>query len=232
MGTPGGRYVLALTILLGAILPAAGGSWFYSRERMVREAFRDYEGRYVLYVSKSDFRLSVFNRHLMEVDRFTVGYGDNPDRKTKLHEGDRRTPEGIYRVVEVLSRDAPRRSKSYRKLAALNRANLLARDGFHKYGKPDADTGRNAYGPRLFWLDYPNADDRARYERALGLGMIPLDGTRKTRGIGHGITIHGNNDPPSVGTLSSSGCIIMRNRDILRLGRYVKKGTPVVISIR
>ncbi len=41
--------------------------------------------------------------------------------------------------------------------------------------------------------------------------------------------IHGNNDPSSIGTAVSSGCIRMLNQDIVDLHRRVPVGTPVIV---
>jgi lipoprotein-anchoring transpeptidase ErfK/SrfK len=44
-----------------------------------------------------------------------------------------------------------------------------------------------------------------------------------------GIGIHGTNEPDSVGTRSSRGCIRMRNEDLIELAGSVSVGTPVTI---
>lgn len=198
------------------------------RKIQVRKAFRKYRGRHVIYISKDNFRLNVYNRRLKVILQFTIGYGRNPDQKSKQYEWDNRTPEGFYRIDEILSASAPRRSHSYRQLKRLNELHLKASEGFYKYGQPHVDTGKNAYGPRLFYLDYPNQNDKKWYRKALEAGKLPLI-KGKPANIGSGIAIHGNNDPTSVGTLSSSGCIIMHNKDITKLSKYVRKGMPVII---
>lgn len=45
-----------------------------------------------------------------------------------------------------------------------------------------------------------------------------------------GIGIHGTGDEGSIGTRASHGCIRMRVRDVVRLFRQVRVGTPVVIG--
>lgn len=199
------------------------------RKILVRKSFRRYRGRYLIYISKDNFRLYVYNRRLKVILQFPIGYGRNPDMKSKQYEWDNRTPEGVYKIDEKLSAAASRRSRSYRLLKQLNDLHLKASDGFYKYGQPQVDTGKNAYGPRLFYIDYPNKRDEIRYKRAKLAGKIPIV-EDKPANIGSGIAIHGNNDPVSVGTLSSSGCIILHNRDILKLSRYVRKGMPVIIQ--
>jgi murein L,D-transpeptidase YafK len=179
---------------------------------MIADAFKNYTGKYIIHISKKDFRLYVRDRRRI-VEKFMIGYGKNPDRRPKLFEGDMRTPEGMYRITEILSMDAGRNTESYKKLRELNDRYLTAEEGACKFGQPNVDTGKNAYGPRLLWLDYPNREDGANYAKAVEDGIIPMkDG--KLPGIGFGITIHGNNDPPSVGELSSLGCIIMYNKDL------------------
>ncbi len=195
----------------------------------LRDAFVESSGKYALYISKKDFKMSVYNRQGEVVAEYKIGYGLNPDKKTKLHAGDNRTPEGTYYITEILSMDAPKDSSSYRKLRAMNSVYFRARDGHYRYGKPDQDLGDNAYGPRFFRISYPNMDDRKRYEKAKSDGKLPLKNGR-VPSIGSGIAIHGNCDPGSVGHLSSSGCIRMYNKDIVDLEKYVQRGTPVIID--
>lgn len=199
------------------------------KKSAVGRAFAEYRGNHVLYVSKREFALYVFDRGLRVVAKYPVAYGLNPDRKPKLYRGDNRTPEGHYRVVEMLSMDAEKTSGSYRKLKKMNDVFWRARDGHYRHGSPREDLGDNAYGPRFFLLDYPNADDRRRYEQALKKGEIPAQGGSPAP-IGHGIAIHGNNDPQSLGQLATSGCVRMYNNDIIELERFIILGTPVIIS--
>jgi lipoprotein-anchoring transpeptidase ErfK/SrfK len=44
------------------------------------------------------------------------------------------------------------------------------------------------------------------------------------------VGIHGTNEPQAVPGRPSHGCVRMRNRDILRLGRLMPVGTPVLIE--
>lgn len=44
-----------------------------------------------------------------------------------------------------------------------------------------------------------------------------------------GIGIHGTNEPDSIGTRSSRGCVRMLNEDLIELARSVSVGTPVTI---
>ena len=43
------------------------------------------------------------------------------------------------------------------------------------------------------------------------------------------VAIHGTSLPELIGTAASNGCIRMRNRDVVRLSRVVRPGTPVKI---
>lgn len=196
---------------------------------LVESAFQGFNGKYTLYVSKSECTLYVYNRDGRVVAEYLIAYGLNPDRGTKRYAGDNRTPEGVYRIVEILSMDADKSSPAYRKLKAMNRVYFRARDGHYRYGHPDLDLGDNVYGSRFFLLDYPNEDDKRRYEWALKRGDIPRR-NGKYLSIGYGIAIHGNNDPASIGHLASSGCIRMYNDDIVQLDSYIQLGTPVIIS--
>lgn len=213
--------------ILAVIAVLAGGPACAGKRERIAAAFDKYGGPYVVYVSKKDFRLEVYDRSLERAASYVIAYGSNPDGGPKLHEGDNRTPEGTYHVTEMLSMDADRESPAYRRLRDLNRVYFRAKDGHGRFGRPGVDLGDNAYGPRFFALDYPSEDDRRRFDRARRSGLIG-----DVKGIGFGIAIHGNNDEESMGHRSSSGCIRMYNRDIVDFERYVRVGMPVIISPR
>lgn len=215
--------------IISIILSVVFLSCTNSREDSVRDAFKDFKGNYVLYVNKGEFSLTVYNRNREIVAGYHIAYGLNPDRNTKLFAGDNRTPEGKYKIIEILSMDAHKNSNSYKKIRAMNRIFFRARDGHYKYGKREEDLGDNAYGPRFFLIDYPNQRDRERYQRAVSKGEVPTKHGRFLP-IGSGIAIHGNCDPPSIGHLATSGCIRMFNEDIIALDTYIQLGTPVIIS--
>lgn len=67
----------------------------------------------------------------------------------------------------------------------------------------------------------------------LGPLVLPLTGFSETLNEyagGNGrVAIHGTSLPHLIGTRASHGCIRMRNGDVLRLGRVVRPGTPVLI---
>ncbi|HPA70738.1 MAG TPA: L,D-transpeptidase [Spirochaetota bacterium] len=221
-----GALIIAACIIPAALFMISCGD---ARKQALEKAFSEFRGNHVIYVSKPGFTLYVYDRNGRVAAKYPVAWGLNPDRKPKLCRGDDRTPEGAYRVVELLSMDADRASASYRKLKKMNDVYWRARDGHYRHGNPREDLGDNAYGPRFFLLDYPNDEDRRRYERALANGGIPFqDGAPVP--IGHGIAIHGNNDPQSIGQLATSGCVRMFNNDIIELERFIILGTPVIIS--
>lgn len=214
-----------IILFFAALLFLSCGS---SDENLYRQVLSRNASPYLLSVNKEKFTLTVYNRKIEKLEEYRIGYGKNPDRKSKLHEGDSRTPEGVYVINEILSMDADFSTDTYRKMKNLNSVNLLASHGHSKYGKPKEDLGKNAYGPRFFSIDYPNKRDLKRYRENLQKGLIkPVNG--KIPGPGSGIAIHGNNDEISIGHLCSGGCIRMFNRDIIELDRYIRLGTPVVI---
>ncbi len=223
------RAAVALILLLPALsAPCACGK---GREDAVKSAFAGYRGRHVLFVSKAERRLYVYDRNCAVVAFYKIAYGLNPDGKNKLHAGDNRTPEGRYTIIEILSMDASPDTAAYKKLKRMNEIYFRARDGHYKYGRPSVDLGDNAYGPRYYLLDYPNGDDRLRYEKALRRGLVPMR-RGAYESIGSGIAIHGNNDEASIGHLASSGCVRMYNLDIIDLEKYIQIRTPVIISAR
>ncbi len=198
-------------------------------ESLIKNIFQKYNGEHIIYINKKNFMLYVYNRDLTVAVSYKIGYGLNPDKKTKLYAGDSRTPEGIYKVTEILSLDADKKSIAYRKLRDMNSVYFKAKEGHYKFGRKDVDLGYNAYGPRFFRIDYPNSEDTKRYNSALAKGMIPKY-RGKIQSIGSGIAIHGNADEASIGQLASSGCIRMYNNDIVTLDKYIKLNLPVIIS--
>jgi len=74
---------------------------------------------------------------------------------------------------------------------------------------------------RAFLLDYPNAQDRKRFEEARKKGLIP-------RGAGPGslIEIHGEGGRDQDWT---KGCVALTNREMDDLAALAKVGTPVAI---
>jgi lipoprotein-anchoring transpeptidase ErfK/SrfK len=63
----------------------------------------------------------------------------------------------------------------------------------------------------------------------LALGLSAFSRYR-TDWLGGGqVAIHGTNEPKLIGRPVSNGCIRLRNTDVLRLGRVVGVGTPILV---
>ncbi|MBI5606294.1 MAG: L,D-transpeptidase [Deltaproteobacteria bacterium] len=114
---------------------------------------------------------------------FPVDLGGNP-KGPKICQGDLRTPEGEYRVIEKKDRGQTR---------------------FYQ----------------AFLLNYPNDEDRVRYELAVRNGLLPKD-----IGIGGLIEIHGE----GVGVDWTKGCIALNNPHMKELFNQIPVGTPVRIE--
>lgn len=82
------------------------------------------------------------------------------------------------------------------------------------------DRGQSKYY-RAFLLDYPNAEDRARFDSAKKNGQVP-----HRAGIGSLIEIHGSGGQ---GKDWTDGCIALKDHEMDRLFRFVGHGTPVTI---
>jgi hypothetical protein len=74
---------------------------------------------------------------------------------------------------------------------------------------------------RALLLDYPNEEDRRRYQSARKTGLIPA-----SKGIGGQIEIHGVDNELMAQTL---GCVMLENSQMVYLYDRVEKGTPVTI---
>lgn len=77
-------------------------------------------------------------------------------------------------------------------------------------------------------LDYPNADDRARFEELKKKGELPKNAT-----IGSWIGIHG--EPPEAkpfkkAEYQSHGCVVLEDAEIDQVARMVPDGTIVDIE--
>lgn len=84
---------------------------------------------------------------------------------------------------------------------------------------------------KFIWIDYPNQEDRRRYEAAKRRGEVPRE-LKGYRGIGGEIGIHGTPDDRlnERGTDWTLGCISLRKEDIEQVYRVVRVGTPVIIE--
>jgi murein L,D-transpeptidase YafK len=82
---------------------------------------------------------------------------------------------------------------------------------------------------RIFMqIDYPNADDRARFEELKKSGALPKNAT-----IGGDIGIHG--EPPEAkpfhkAEYQSHGCVVLEDAEIDQVARMVPDGTVVEIE--
>lgn len=220
--------IILIFLITAVFIPVYSAGYAFETSEAA-QVFSKYKGQYIIVISKKDFTLSVIKRDLKVIKKYKIGYGLNADKKAKQYAGDNRTPEGVYRITEKLSMDADRKSEAYKKLESMNRVYFLAKEGHYKFGQRDQDLGTNAYGPRFFRIDYPNKSDLSRYEEACRNRNIPVRNGRMCS-IGSGIAIHGTNDDPSIGQLSSSGCIRMHNADIVELDNYIQLDTPVIIG--
>jgi hypothetical protein len=85
--------------------------------------------------------------------------------------------------------------------------------------------GKRGQGQTQFYrallLDYPNEEDRRRFQSARKTGLIPA-----SKGIGGQIEIHGVENELMAQTL---GCVMLENPQMVYLYDRVEKGTPVTI---
>ncbi len=188
-----------------------------------------YKPEYFIYIKKKQFKLYLLDSRGEIKKIFPVAIGKKKNFERKIYSGDKGTPEGLYHITRILSENAPKNSYAYKRLKEMNSVYFYAKDGHHRWGNPNADLGRNAYGPAVFYINYPNEEDKKRYEEYKKKGLIPKRGG-KFAGIGGGIAIHGTNDPPSIGHCISDGCIRMYNEDLKKLEKFIKKGMPVYIE--
>ncbi|HAN18569.1 MAG TPA: hypothetical protein DCQ24_07850 [Bacteroidales bacterium] len=70
-------------------------------------------------------------------------------------------------------------------------------------------------------LDYPNIDDKKRFQEARKKGLIP-----KNKDIGNMIEIHGGGGQ---GANWTDGCVALKNSDIDKIYNMISEGTPVTI---
>src|SRR5210317_1984678 len=84
-----------------------------NKNDLIKNAFEKYNKKYLIYINKSHFALQVINNKLEAIESYSIGFGKNPDKKTKMHVNDNRTPEGEYHITEILSMDADKNSPGY-----------------------------------------------------------------------------------------------------------------------
>ncbi|MFP4521275.1 MAG: L,D-transpeptidase [Fibrobacterota bacterium] len=165
--------------------------------------------RYFIKVVKESFRLYLFKKVRGEMELVfscPAGIGRNLDMMPKIMEGDCRTPEGLYYICQ----------------------------------KEILDPG--SLGTRWLRITYPSKKDVMRSfsegvisfsRKKLLLDSIkPGSFSRIETPAGFGIGIHGTDEPETVGTCCSSGCIRLLNSDVEKLYETVPGGTRVLISRR
>lgn len=222
--------VLITILLISMTIFSFSENMAQSGISLIRHVIKNSNYELVIYIKKSDFKLILYDRQVLPVKVYNIGLGSNPDMSAKLYKGDNRTPEGVYKITQVLSRNMNPESDAYKLLKKMNSVYFRAADGYHKYGYPNRDLGKGAYGYGFLRINYPNKKDKRLYKYALKMNAIPKDKDGKIVGIGSGLAIHGNNDPVSIGHLASSGCVRMRNSDLAELIKHIRKGTPVIIE--
>lgn len=178
--------------------------------------------KYFLLVIKNKYRLQVYSSKTFKlVNEFEVGLGKKQGRKTTA--SDQKTPQGIYKITECLSRFSKNKLKR-RKLKAMNQRYWRAKDGHSFYFNPKKDLGKNAYGDFFFRLSYPNKADKLRFKKLKAKGLL-----KRRAKIGTLACIHGTPDEASVGYPSSSGSIRLKRRDLITLSTFIQRGTIVII---
>lgn len=125
--------------------------------------------------------------------RYDAVFGRSLDGGAKQWAQDRRTPEGVYTIIE-------------------------------KY-----------QSARFRWflrLNYPNLEDRVRYETLRVNGVVPVGSDGKSPTVGSAIGIHGTDVPIlNEGHINwTTGCISLENKDIDDLERLLPVGTVVIIK--
>lgn len=147
------------------------------------------EEKNFLLVDKSCGTVDLY-RHGRLLKTYPAVFGRQPG--SKVHEGDQRTPTGLYMIVD--------------------------KDPHPRWG-------------RFLSLDYPNLQDRLRYQKNLTGGNIPKR-DNSYPGVGGAIGIHGSdkenfNQAKINWTL---GCVSLANKDIQELDSLVSIGTLVYIK--
>jgi len=135
-----------------------------------------------IVVKKKERKLLLY-QHGELFKMYPVDLGKNP-KGSKIHQGDMKTPEGEYCIVEK------------------------------------RDLGQTKFYLALV-LNYPNDQDKIRYETAVRNGLLP-----KETGIGGMIEIHGE----GLGFDWTQGCIALGNPSMQELFKKIPLGTTVRIE--
>lgn len=142
----------------------------------------------IVVVNKACQTLNVYQYGRL-THTYPVVFGRTPGRK--LHQGDRRTPLGLY---EIINKDPHQRWS------------------------------------RFMLLDYPNEEDRRRYQAALANGHFARNRSNDP-GPGGAIGIHGSDRESfnRAGINWTLGCISMLSKDVREFDELVSVGTFVYI---
>lgn len=144
-------------------------------------------------------------KHNRTIKTFRAAFGSG-GKQAKVREGDRKTPKGYYRILEV------RDSNQFHTFMQLN--------------YPNMDDAKKALKSGLI--------DRQEYRRILGAHLyneLPPQNTVLGGLIGiHGIGVE-TQDKVEIHQMTNwtKGCIALRNSEIQELSQYVSHGTPVII---
>jgi L,D-transpeptidase catalytic domain len=184
--TPGRELLASLRLPQGEHLTEGEQVLMETRDDSCREPIS-----WSVIVHKSAYLIEVYYKGRL-FGSFPAVFGRNPDHSAKLWEGDLKTPEGTYVIIE-------------------------------KY-----------YNPRWRWflrLNYPNFEDRNRWDSMRDEGLVPVVAGH-LRPLGGSIGIHGT-DRPRFNRLRVNwtlGCISVDNDAIEELDRILPVGTMVIIK--
>jgi murein L,D-transpeptidase YafK len=181
--------------------------------------------KYYIFIEKTKFKLHLLKENHDLIKTYDIAIGAKKNFARKTHAGDKGTPEGLYYITDILGYHFPQDDRRYQGMKNMNQKYFKHEHGYHKWGFPNKDLGKNAYGPRFFRLGYPNSADQARFKKLKKENKIS-----KNADIGSGLAIHGTNDPNSIGHCATTGCVRMRNQDLIEITDYIKIGTVVFIK--
>ena len=152
---------------------------------------------------------------------FLLGSGEPLGKATKVHVSKSKRTMELYdgeKVIATFSVAVGKGGSGPKKMEG----DLVTPVGKYKVTKHEPSH------LRIFLrLDYPNADDRARFEELKKKGEIPKAAT-----IGGEIGIHG--EPPEAKPFKkadylSHGCVVLEDAEIDQVSKLVPDGTPVEI---
>jgi murein L,D-transpeptidase YafK len=194
------RFIPRVLMLLSLLVALSGCGLHLTRPDDGAEAdptgLRDAPLALAVYKERREM---VLMRHGVPAESFPVRLGRNPFGH-KVAQGDKRTPEGVYRVCTV-------KPSQYRSFLWLSYPNQ--EDAAHALAENRLSRG-----------------DYGRIVNALETGRCPPADTP----LGGLVGIHGDREEPARWYDWTDGCVALtRNDDVLRLSAIVPTGTPVVI---